>query len=222
MVAADYMMKRLAMGLDRAPIAGLPSYVSLFTAQRAPKPRATLPRWWLTPAHLPAARSPDGLAWQLRGRGARVHGGDAHLEASGTVAKAGPATALTAAWAAAMTEHYDELASELPVFDQLVGCMDLAIAAAIMTSERWLSLTRMEASLLVDRQQLLVEPLPVPRTIRSHAGLARSERAWTLSVSGGVELALAGIINQPRADPQLAKVRDRAEATGEISRWWWD
>ena len=84
LVAADYRMKRLAMNLDRSPVAGMPSYVELIrnTRQLAGN---TNPRDWLACNYQPVAKADDGLAWELRGQGVKCLTEDDIVAQDGTV-----------------------------------------------------------------------------------------------------------------------------------------
>ncbi len=65
-VAADYKMKRLAMGFEPAPIKGLPNFLTMMKAGPSGM-QNMLPRWWLEPNYESLLASPDGLAWEFRG-----------------------------------------------------------------------------------------------------------------------------------------------------------
>ena len=69
MVAADFRMKRLAMGMEQAPIGGMPSFLKLLQGTRGNPSMA--PRWWLAPNYQPLAKDAQGLAWELRGQGVK-------------------------------------------------------------------------------------------------------------------------------------------------------
>ncbi|MEK6237935.1 MAG: DUF1598 domain-containing protein, partial [Planctomycetales bacterium] len=87
MVAADYQMKRLAMGLEPAPLDDLPSFLTLVT--RSGKSLTNMaPRWWLATRYEPLLRDSDGLAWEIRGPGLRAMTEDGFLTDGGTIVAA--------------------------------------------------------------------------------------------------------------------------------------
>ncbi len=71
MVAADYMMKLLAMGLEPSPVDDMPDYLQMLRRQRA-QPQISSPRWWMTVNYQPLLHSADALAWQIRGQGLKT------------------------------------------------------------------------------------------------------------------------------------------------------
>ena len=58
------------MGHDKAPIPGLPSFLSLIKSVRN---KNMMPRWWLEDNYEALLTDGDGLAWELRGTGGHDH-----------------------------------------------------------------------------------------------------------------------------------------------------
>src|SRR5687768_7267131 len=56
MVAADFRMKRIAMGFDKSPVKGLPSYLQMVGTTSG----GMAPRWWLAPNYDTLLKDPDG------------------------------------------------------------------------------------------------------------------------------------------------------------------
>ena len=117
LAACDYRMKRIAMNLDDAPVKKLPSYLDL--VRRATS--SATPRWWLACNYEPVARSEDGLAWELRGPGVKAMTENEVLAADGQRTQTGRTSKSAQRWADLMTEHYEELAQQDPVFSRSCG-----------------------------------------------------------------------------------------------------
>src|SRR5205085_4694241 len=60
LVAADYRMKRLAMGFEPSPLRGLPSFLSM-TKAGSKGMQNMLPRWWLASDYDSVVSDADGL-----------------------------------------------------------------------------------------------------------------------------------------------------------------
>ena len=76
LVAADWQMKRLGMGLVPSPVDGLTSYLELLNDDPDSTPRTALPRWWI--AYGEAARGAGRRRARLANLAARdssPHGG---------------------------------------------------------------------------------------------------------------------------------------------------
>jgi len=78
-------MKRLAMNLEKSPVAGLKSYLQIIRDSRTRIPGHLTPRWWLAPDYQPMERDEFGLAWRIRGPGLKALIKPERLTAAGKV-----------------------------------------------------------------------------------------------------------------------------------------
>jgi hypothetical protein len=221
LVAADFLMKRLGMDFEPAPIDGLPSYLDLLTARAAPRPKSAMPRWWMAPHYEPLLKDAAGLAWQLRGAGVQTLTEDGYLSAGGSVVNAGREDPLAKKWADSMTTHYPALAKALPVFAQLRNCMDLAVVAALVVKEDLPRKAGCDLSLLLDERRIAVAEYPVAKTVESRGSLVRKGRDWIISLSGGVQVDSWSVVGRVETSSTLATTRDEAKPP-ELNPWWWD
>ena len=219
MVAADYAMKRLAMGLDPSPVRGLPSYLRLLRAASNPRGESTTPRWWMAPNYDALRKSPDGLAWELRGQGIKVVTEDTILGAQGAQGT-GRTSPIAKQWAQLMTDHFEQLALRRPIFGQMRNLMDLTVAAALIVRYGLDRQAGLDLGLLMDEKQLGLEEFPVPRKVPTQAAVIRKGRMWIVIASGGVEMNVWSAVERTQDDRQMALLRARAEHQGE--HWWWD
>ncbi len=97
LVAADYRMKRLAMGFEPAPIKGLPSFLQMSKGGRGMG--TMLPRWWLEPDYGSVLADENGTAWEIRGAHVRAATEDDVLKESGAREHTGKANPLAKKWA---------------------------------------------------------------------------------------------------------------------------
>jgi Protein of unknown function (DUF1598) len=218
LVAADYRMKRIAMGFEPSPVAQLPNYLQMVkTTGRAPK--SMLPRWWLEPNYDAILADPDGLAFEFRGASVKALTQDEVATASGQKRATGKTDPRAQKWAELMTTHYDELCVKDPIFGQLRNCIDLAVLAALIQQRNLPEIAGWSMPLLVG-SDLPVESYHAPRQVDSQASAVAKGQAWVLSVSGGV------LINpwQPLARPEQ-RVELRAQRTKSAAHgtgWWWN
>jgi hypothetical protein len=218
LVAADYRMKRIAMGLDESPVAGLPNYLEMVKATgRAPK--NMLPRWWLEPDYDSILRDAQGLAYEFRRAGVKALTEEEMFDASGQKQATGKADPRAQKWADLMTAHYDELSVKDPIFGQLRNCINLAVLAALIRKENLAEKAGWSMALLAG-SDLPVENHHAPRQVESQASAVAKGGAWVLSVSGGV------LINPWRpvaeAKPSAEPGAERPKAAGTGNGWWWN
>jgi hypothetical protein len=218
-VAADYRMKRLAMGFESAPIKGLPSFLSMMTSSRAGM-QNMLPRWWLEPNYETLLASPDGLGWELRGASVKAVTEEDFVTESGARKRSGKANPLAQKWADNMTAHYDELAAKEPVFGQLRNCIDLAVVGALIVKDQLGPKAGYSMAGFLFDEQLPGEQFDMPKQVASQASLLKKGQNWLISCSGGVLINSWKLADKTEPAAALAPVRDKAAPAGE--NWWWN
>jgi hypothetical protein len=215
LVAADYRMKRIGMGLEPWGVAGLPSYLSMVPAGGK---AASLPRFWLEAGYDPIARDADELAWRISGRRMECLTESDALAQGGVERGKGAEDPIARKWCAAMTAHYDELADHQPIFAELLNCVDLAVVAALVEGRQLAD----RAGL--DLQPLLAAPLPeydVPRTVPTVATGMKRGSSWVLTASGGVQFQPWEFVDRTVAAADETAVRTTALAAKPAGSWWW-
>jgi hypothetical protein len=223
LVAADFMMKRLGMNFEAAPVEGLPSYMHMLEESSATAPRAAIPRFWMAASYEPLLRDAEGLAWRLQGPGVKTLADDGPMTSSAAKNLNGRqrGKSLAEKWADSMTAKYEPLSTALPIFAELRNCMDLAVISALLVKENLPGKSRCDLSLLLDEKRVQVAEYEVPKTVDSRASLVKKGRQWIVGVSGGVEIDSWSILDRVEVDSNLANAR--MQSTPEtIDRWWWD
>lgn len=219
MVSADYRMKRIAMDLERSPVANLPSYMQLLH-RGAGTGQLSAPRWWLAPDYETVEKSEDALAWRIQGRGLRTMSEHGYLNSRGDLVNAGHPSPMGKLWANKFTDAYDQLGKQLPVFSQLRGCVDLAVLATVLTNEVLPDRADCPLPLLMDPRKLKGEDFAVPTSVPSQASLVRGRRGVVVSVSGGVDFDTESVWEKAVTNPKLSSIRKAA--AGDTQTWWWD
>jgi hypothetical protein len=217
LVAADFRMKRLGMGFERAPVDGMPSFLDMFSGRTAGL-QNMMPRWWLAPNYEPIRRDADGLAWELRGTGVKCLTEQDFMVAGGGRQHSGKSEPVAEKWANTFTEKFEELAREDSTFGQLRNVMDLAVVAALMSKEGLTQFAGLEMPQLTGGTEL--EHYPAPRTVASQASLVKKGRNWIISVSGGVQIFPWQVADRTEVSEELATARPAREA-GESAGWYW-
>ena len=220
LVAADFRMKRLAMNFEPSPVRGLPSYLQMIRATGRGMSNM-LPRWWLEPNYQEVLKSPDGLAWELRGGSVKAMTEEDFLTATGNRQHTGRANPMAQRWAESMTAKYDELATAEPIFGELRNCMELAIVAALVTKERLAERAGASFPLLTDASEVKTLKYPAPKQVASQASVLKKGRNWVISASGGVLINSYVIADKTQPSDKPAKAKSAANASKK-STWWWN
>ncbi len=217
MVAADFRMKRLAMGLEPSGIRGLPSYLSMISGGGL---NSATPRWWMAPNYDRMLKSPDGTAWELRGGGIKVMTEDSFVTETGGPKRTGKSSPAAQKWADAMTSHFDELSHRHAIFGEMRNVMDMAVIGALIVKERLADQANCDLSLLMDESKISTEGFNVPKTVNTIASVKKSGRKYIISASGGVEVSSWHVADRVQASESLAPVRKDAQHQG--AHWWWN
>jgi hypothetical protein len=214
----DYHMKRIAMKLDPSPVKGLPSYVDMIKRGGAGSGNM-MPRWWMACNYEPLAKSPDGLAWELRGPGVKVMTEDELIGADGSVKGTGKANPMAQKWADLMTEKYDELSVQQPVFGELRNLMDLCVVAALIAKEDLLAKANLEIPTLSARDSKLgVSQWYAPKSVPTQVSATRGSGEVIVTASGGVEIASWQVAGKAVENAAVGQVRSKAAKSGSL--WW--
>lgn len=216
LVAADFRMKRLAMGFEQSPVSGMPSFMDMLATSRGSQ-NAT-PRWWLAPKYEPLARDAEGLAWQLRGQGVQCLTEEDHFNAEGKRERTTKASTTATKWANTLTERYSELADQDSSFAQLRNAMDLAVVAALLDKEGLLVKAGLELPNLT--HQIVLTEYPAPRESASRANFVRRRGDFVISTSGGVQIVPWQLVEQVEEVASIGETRANLAAPGDA--WVWE
>ena len=216
LVAADFRMKRLAMGFEQSPVGNMPSFMDMLATSRGSQ--SATPRWWLAPKYEPLARDVKGLAWQLRGQGVQCLTEEDHFNAEGKRERSQKASATATKWANSLTERFAELADHDSSFGELRNAMDLAVVAALLDKEGLLVKAGLELPKLT--QEVALSEYHAPQQTSSKANFVRRRRDSVVSTSGGVQIVPWTLVEQVE---EVAAVGDiRAKLAAPSGSWTWE
>lgn len=217
LVAADFRMKRIAMGFEPSPVAGLPSYLE--TVNTRSVKGNLLPRWWLAADYEPLARDAEGLAWEIRGQGVKCQAEEDFVAANGEVTRGGGRKQTDATrWAEKMSERIDELSTHDSAFGHVRNAFDLSVVSALLTMQDLWSVAKIDTPQLSREFQL--EEYNVPRYVATQATFLKRGGKWVVTASGGVQVFPWQIADNNVEEPGLDELR-QTTAAAEPDSWWW-
>lgn len=218
LVAADFEMKRIAMGLTDSSVDGLPSYLQM--SRNSPHRSNQNPRWWMACNYDSLTRSEDGLTWQLSGQGVKTMTEQDLVAADGSVKGAGRTDKVAQQWADKMMEHFEEVSREMPIFSDLRNIMDMTVVATLITQERLATKAGLDLGVLTDGLHLA--SYEVPKAVDPQCSFIRGRSGWVVTASGGVDINAFEIVEQQETVAEVAEVRTTAMAVARTDNWWWD
>ncbi|MCC9658909.1 DUF1598 domain-containing protein [Rhodopirellula sp. JC737] len=218
LVAADFEMKRLGMGLAESPVAGLPSYLEI--AKNQVQSRNSSPRWWMACDYEPIAHDEAGRVWKISGQGVKTLTEEDSFNQDGTVRGNGRKNALASKWADMMTAKYEELSIERPIFRDLRNVMDMSVVATLITQQQLDLKSQIDLGVLRGSESNVeLASYEMPKSLEPQCSFIKGRSGWTVTASGGVNLNAFGVSDNLATDQTLGKV---AVAETAADRWWWD
>ena len=211
LVAADFQMKRIALGLEPSNVRGIPSYISLISTSR---PNIS-PRFWLLPEYAAITHDSQKLTWRLGNLRVRTLTHEDYLAPQRN--RSTDRAAL--AWCRNMEEHYDALVKANPVFGDLRNNMRLALAAALLRKENLLQKANCTLTVLLDETKLKLVDYPEPKSVAFRS--VRSRSGFSAIVAcGGVEInPMNAVQHNVRLDNRIDAERTRLKPT--MGDEWW-
>jgi hypothetical protein len=219
LVAADYRMKRIGMGLEPSGVTGLPSYLAMVPAGAT---ASSLPRFWLEPVYEPLSRDPDELAWRINGRRMKCLSESDRLAKDGVQRGKGAADATAVKWCDAMTARYDDLAARQPIFADLVNCIDLAVVAALIDGRQLDRRAGLDLAVFRDGGRLPLPAYDVPTSVPTVASGMKKGSKWVVTASGGVQCQPWAFAAETAEATGLADTRTASVTARPADAWFWE
>ena len=218
LVAADIRMKQIAMELDDSKV--LPGFITSARNSVSVTNTNINPRWWLACNYESVARGADGLAWEIRGQGVKAMTESELYQQDGQVQAAGKDPAAEK-WAKMMTERYNALGKEEPVFTELRNVMDMCVAAAVIRNHNLLPAAELKLPHLLGQQVTIpTEAWHTPREVSTQTSFIKTSRGLVVTASGGVDIDYLSPTQNPTLSPEVRKVWEKAETMYFAGQWW--
>jgi len=225
LVEADYRMKLVGMGLEEGTL-GVVSYLDSIKVPEggAPPPLEVL-RWWFTLNYEGIRTTPARDAFELRGPGVQVLSENELLTMRGERVHTGKSSALNSQFAHSFTKHFDDLATKYPIYAELRNLFDLALVAAIISSQDLPEQVGWQLTHFGDPAKYTVRLGTAPKqveTVVNHRVIGGKH--IVVGVSGGVLVDTSAFVQAHAIKTDdyglLQGAARAAQPQGEA--WWWD
>ncbi len=222
LVEADYRMKLIGIGLEKAP-AGLRSFIS--AADASDVARNALCRWYFVPNYQCLRISPDGNAIKLEGQGVKLVGEDEVIGTTGQRSTtAGSQNTASRQFTTSFTSRYEKIAQVNPVYAELRNLIDISIVAAYMQQEDIFGKAGWTMPILGDETKYAIETVSAPRFAPAACALYFKNNRLMTPIGGGVQiqpqiaLEAENIISNSDKDVQQAEQAVKMPS----GKWWWN
>jgi len=222
MVEADYRMKLIGIGMERAPVK-MSTWIEL--ASSSSVAANALQRWYFVPDYQCVRVSEDDLAIELVGRGVKLVGADEVVLPDGRRMAADRSDRASKTFTDTFTKKYPDIASRSPVYAQLRNLVDLAIAAAYLQEHDAYGRTGWAADGLRDESTVAVDRSVPPSQVEPAVHAVWKGSRLLTPIGGGVTLEPRRALDPPNLIMDDAGNVSRAHAAATAlpeGRWWWD
>ncbi|MEM7311860.1 MAG: DUF1598 domain-containing protein [Planctomycetota bacterium] len=231
LVAADYHMKLIGMGLTPG-VDGIRNYLDMVQLDESGNvPPMDVLRWWFTLNRRPVKTNADATVYELPESIVQVQSENELLSRQGARIHTGQSEPINRAFAASFTEHFDELCEKYPIYLDLRFAFEAAVVADLIRDQSMLDNAKWSPTMLASQDPYVVSEMPVPREVDSIINHRVIDKKHVVAgISGGVDLdpdrdlkkvertgddySLTSLIREHR--PQ----HDRHQRAG--TNWWWD
>ena len=224
LVAADYRMKLIGIGLEEAPVK-LTTYVDKSNPAR--RSSNALVRWFFQPNYDCVVETEDGNAMQLVGNGVNLVGEDELVGADGKrSADKGKGNPATRAYAKSFTAKFESIADRVPVYANLRNLIDMTIVAAYLQKENVYEKANWALDFFSDESKYQTENLNAVQFAETAVNtIRRGANLVSYPTGGGVSIEPQIALEQTRVKyDDNGKIEEkRAESqNSDSSAWWWD
>lgn len=222
MVAADYRMKRIGIGVEQAPV-----NIETFIDNVRPGGNNALYRWYFVPDYQSVLMTSDKTGMELVGAGVKLVAEDEVVAATGerTVQK-GRVDKASRVFSQSFTAQYPRLAQKSLVFAQLRNFIDMLVCAAHIQKAGLYEKSGWSMSFLGNEDKYAVQTAIAPTAVEPVVGSAFRGNQFMAPIGGGVEiepeLALDDRNVKVEDKEQVSKVRSGVKIELQDGQWWWD
>lgn len=195
-IAADYKLKRLTLGIDPSPVAGVSHAID--------NSRPAGNRFWFELDYRPLLTDADGNSFELRGQRLTLKCGALSFDEKG-------ATATAKSFARNFSTKFPDLATMIPAFAELQNAADLSVLAALIRQDSLDQKAGWGTSWLLEETGYPLAKTNTPRSAQTLVCI----RAGSLA-AGGVTLSPGTVAAKSarQIDEKGALAKPRAEALG--------
>jgi hypothetical protein len=215
MVAADYRMKLIGLGIDNKPVRRMDTFIEHTVANNS----NALFRWYFTPDYDSVLLTEDRTGMELVGSGVKLVGENEIIGEGVTVGELDPGSR---AYTRSFTQHYPQIAKQALVFGQLRNWIDMLICAAHIQREGFYSKSGWSMEFFASEEKYSLEVFTVPQEVEPVVGLANRGAVILTPVGGGVVIDAEKALDEAKKNNRIANVQKGIALNLPEGAWWWD
>ena len=225
LVEADYEMKLIGIGLKRAPVKGVTSFIEKASPTSVAK--SSLQRWFFQPEYDCVHVNEDETAMELIGSGVKLVGADESVSRDGKRKRTGSVNRASLAFCNSFTRMYPRMAKTTALWGELRNLIDLSVVAAFIQEMDFYGQADWELATFGDESKMPVEILEPPTHVAPVANAVWKGNVFMSPIAGGVNIQPRVALNSDRMktdeEGRIDKVKNEIELDNLTeNQWWWD
>lgn len=223
LVEADYMLKRISIGIEPSGIREIKSHLATLRGGGN-----STQRWWFTPLYDAFTTTAQRDAFQFSGQRLQMMSQEEFVNQAGQRTDAAQTRQSTTRYAQQFTKHFSKLADLHPTFAELQSITDLTVLAALINKERLDEQVGWQHRFFLTESEYLVPTGNIPTQVPTAMNYKKAGRLMICLVGGGVTINARSVLQQT----EFVTARDQALAEKKTTalqhdreqgiRWWWD
>ncbi|MDR0703729.1 MAG: DUF1598 domain-containing protein [Planctomycetaceae bacterium] len=224
MVAADYRMKQIGIGVEPVP-RGV--RIDTFIANAEPSGQNALFRWFFVPDYQSVLLTEDRNGMELIGSGVKLVAEDEIVTATGErIVQKGKVDKASKIFSKSFTSEYAKLAQKSLVFAQLRNFIDMLVCAAHIQQEDFYGKSGWSMEFLGNEEKYAVQTFSAPSRVEPVVGSVVRKGLFMAPIGGGVEIEPQVALHSNNAKieekGQITNVRNGIKLELQPGQWWWD
>jgi hypothetical protein len=224
MVAADYRMKQIGIGVEPVP-RGV--RIDTFIANAEPSGGNALFRWYFVPDYQSVLLTEDRTGMELIGSGVKLVAEDEVVTATGErIVQKGKIDKASKVFSKSFTAEYAKLSQKSLVFAQLRNFVDMLVCAAHLRQEDFYGKAGWSMEFFGNEEKYAVQTFSAPSQVEPVVGSAVRKGLFMVPIGGGVEIEPQVALQPGNAKTeeknQITDVRNNVKLELQPGQWWWD
>ena len=224
MVAADYRMKLIGIGVEKPPVP-ITSFIALADPMKVRN--NALFRWFFVPDYQSVILTEDKTGMEMVGNGVKLIAEDEIVSATGQRSvKQGRGDKASQEFARSFTANYPELARKSLVYGQLRNFIDMLVAAAYLDKYEIYKQAEWKMELLGNESKFAIQIYNTPTHVEPVVGSAVKKGNFMAPIGGGVEIeadvALKSENVKTETKNAVTNIKNSVKLDLPHGQWWWD
>lgn len=223
LVEADYMLKRISIGLEPSGIREIKSHLASLRGGGN-----STQRWWFTPLYDAFTTTVNRDAFAFSGQRLQMMSQEEFVNLAGERSEAAQTRISTTRYAQQFTKHFAKLADLHPTFAELQSVTDLTVLSALLRKEQLTDQVGWDHRFFLSESDYLIPQGNIPTQVPTAMNYKKAGGLMICLVGGGVTINAQAVLRQTefittRDNSLEEKRQSMRQRTGKKAvRWWWD